>query len=69
MGNLSQFVKKENPWWKSFFSDNVEWSSKNFWKIVHGYVEANLKQQEVKYLVAVSYNFFLEIPSILEIGM
>ena len=47
--------------WKIFFSDNVEWSSKNLWKMVSTDVKANLKQQEIKDLVAVSYKFFLDV--------
>ena len=48
MGSLSEFVKKGESMTKIFFSDNVEWSSKNLWKMMSG----NIKQQEVKDLVA-----------------
>ena len=48
MGGLSEFVKKGESMTKIFFSDNVEWSSKNLWKMMSG----NIKQQEVKDLVA-----------------
>ena len=37
---------------KIFFSYNVEWSSKNLWKMMSADVKANIKQQEIKYLVA-----------------
>ena len=42
---------------KIFFSHNVEWSSKNLRKIISADVKANKKKQEIKDLVAVSYNF------------
>ena len=45
-------LKKENLWQKSFFSYNVEWSSKNLWKMMAADVKANIKQLEIKYLVA-----------------
>ena len=51
-------LKKEKLWWKSFFSDDVEWSPKNMWKVMPADVKANKKQQEIKDLVVVSYNFF-----------
>ena len=38
-------------------NDNVEWSSKNLWKMMSANVKANIKQQEIKDLVAVSYIF------------
>ena len=44
---------------KNLFSDNVEWSSENVWKMMPADVKANIKQQEIRDLVAVSYNFFL----------
>ena len=35
-------LKKENLWQKCFsFSDNVEWSSKNLWKMISAAEEAN----------------------------
>ena len=34
---------------------NVEWISKNLWKMISADVQANIKQQEVKVLVTVSY--------------
>ena len=42
---------------QNLFLDNVGWSSKNLWKIVSADVKANIKQQEVKALVTVSYKF------------
>ena len=42
---------------KIVFSDNVEWSSKNLWKMMSAGVKCNTKQ--IKDLVAVSYKFFL----------
>ena len=53
---LSESVKKEKLWWKSFL-DNVELSSKNKWKMMSANVKANIKQQEIKDLVAAS-SFF-----------
>ena len=50
-------VKKENLGWKSFFSDNIVWSSKNLWKMISADVKADIKQQEIQYLVVVSYEF------------
>ena len=38
---LSESVKKENLWWKYFFSDNVEWISKYLCKMTSD-VKANL---------------------------
>ena len=59
---LSEFLplKRWVEWirWKILFSDNVEWSSKNLWKMISADVKANIKQQEINDLVAVSYNFF-----------
>ena len=49
-------LRKENLWWKSFFADNLEWSSINLWKMISADVKAN-KKQEIKYLVSVSYKF------------
>ena len=43
-------VKKEKLVTKIFFSYNVEWSSKNLWKMISADVKA--KQQEIKDLVA-----------------
>ena len=43
---------------KTFLSDNVEWSSKNLWKMISADVKANKKQQEIKDLVALSYKFY-----------
>ena len=40
--------------WEVFFSENVEWSSRNLWKTISADVKANIKQQEIKDLVAVS---------------
>ena len=46
-------LKKEYLWQKLFL-DNVEWSSKNLWKIISADVKkANIKQQGIKHLVAV----------------
>ena len=52
---------------KIFFSGNIKWSSKNLWKRISADVKANIKQQEIKDLVVVSYKFLLEVPSKLEI--
>ena len=56
VGGWVNLIKKENLW-QIFFSDNVEWSSKNYWKMISADVKANLKQQELKDLGAVSYKF------------
>ena len=56
VGVWVNLIKKENLW-QIFFSDNVEWSSKNYWKMISADVKANLKQQELKDLGAVSYKF------------
>ena len=42
---------------ENLFLDNVEWSSKNLWKMMSANVKANIKQQEIKDLVAAS-SFF-----------
>ena len=42
---------------ETLFLDNVEYSSKNLWKIMSANVKPNIKQQETKDLVAVSYIF------------
>ena len=42
---------------KIFSLDNVEWSSKNLWKMISANVKGNIKQQEIKDMVAVSYIF------------
>ena len=34
-------LKKKNLWRKSFISDNVEWSSKNVWKMISADVKVN----------------------------
>ena len=45
---LSKSIKKGQFIHKNLFSDNVEWSSKNLWKMVSVDVKANIKQQEIK---------------------
>ena len=57
MGGLSESVKKEKFATKNLFSDNIEWSSKNLWKMISADVKANIKQQEIKDLAGVSYRF------------
>ena len=52
---------------KIFFPDNVEWHGKNLSKMISADVKANVKQQEINYLVALSYKFLQEVPSKLEI--
>ena len=52
---------------KIFFSDNVEWRSRNLSKMVSVDVTANVKQQETNYQVAVSYTLSQGVPSKLEI--
>ena len=56
--SFSESVKKRKLLTKIFFSGNFEWSSKNLWKMMSaGVKKCNIKQ-EIKDLVAVSYNFF-----------
>ena len=57
MGGFSESVKKWKIVTKIFFSDNVERSSKNLWKMMSADVKANIKQQEIKDLVAVNLTF------------
>ena len=38
---MNESVKKGKFMKKIFFSDNVEWSSKNFWKMIPANVKAN----------------------------
>ena len=52
---------------KIFFSDNVEWSLRNFWKIVSSDVKPNVKLQEIKELFPVSFKFLYEVPTKSEI--
>ena len=47
---LSETIKMEKK-----YSDNVEWISKNLWKMISTDIKANNKQQEIKDLLAVSY--------------
>ena len=49
---LSESVKKEDLPRKSF-SENVEWSSKKFWKMISPNIKTDVKQ-EINKLVAVS---------------
>ena len=44
-GVLSESVKKGKIMTKIFFSDNIEWSSKNLWKMISADVKANIKQK------------------------
>ena len=55
-GGLSEAVKKKICD-KNLFSNNIEWNSKKLWKIISADAKANIKQQEIKELVAVSYTF------------
>ena len=51
-GGLSESAKKEKFVTKIFLSDNDKWSSNNLWKIMPDDVKVNIKQQEIKDLVA-----------------
>ena len=53
----SESVKKRKCLTKIFFSDNVEWSSKNLWKMMSSDVKANIKQWEIRDPVAYITNF------------
>ena len=55
MEGLIESVKKKNLWQKCFSSDSIVWSSKNQWKMISADVKSNVKQQEIKDLVAASY--------------
>ena len=46
MGGLSEYVKKAKLMTKIFFPDNVEWISKNWWKMISADVKANTKQKK-----------------------
>ena len=48
---LSESVKKE----KLCFSSDVVWRSSNYRKIISAGVKSNIKQREIKYLVAAFY--------------
>ena len=50
-------LKKENSRQISFFSDNVVWSSKNYWKMISADVKSNIKEQKIKDLVTASDKF------------
>ena len=54
-GESENALEKGNLRQKSF-SDNIEWSSKKLSKMISTDIKTNLKQ-EIKELVAVSYNF------------
>ena len=41
MGGLSESIKKGKIVTKSFFSDNVEWGSKNLGKMIYADVKVN----------------------------
>ena len=62
-GNLSESVKNENLWQKSFFSENVEWSSnkekkqKTFWFYLKIFYKNYL--QSLKYNLKRTYIFHL----------
>ena len=51
-GGLSESVKNS---WPNSLIFNVVGISKNLWKMISADVQANIKQQEVKVLVTVSY--------------
>ena len=53
---MSESVKKGKFMTRISFSDNVELSSKNLWKMISADVKANIKQ-EIKDLVGVSCKF------------
>ena len=46
MGGLSESVKKGKFMTKIFFPNNVEWSSKNWQKMISADVKANIKQKK-----------------------
>ena len=56
-------LKKRKFETKIFFSDNVKWSSKKLLKMISSAEKTNVKQQEIKEMVAVSYKSLLEGPS------
>ena len=54
-GGLSESIKKGKFMTKIFFPDNVEWSSKNQWKMISADIKSNIKQKEIKDLVTASH--------------
>ena len=54
---IRETVKKGKFVTKIFFSDNVEWSSKNLWKMIFADVKANKNNTKIKDLVVASYKF------------
>ena len=46
---------------KIFLADNVEWSSKNLWKMMSADLKTSIIQQEIKGLVAHLTNFIHEL--------
>ena len=54
---IREIVKKGKFVTKIFFSDNVEWSSKNLWKMIFADVKANKNNTKIKDLVVASYKF------------
>ena len=58
---LSESVKKGKFKTKIFFSDNVELSPKNLWKMISADLKQNIlqtnKKEEIRIWVAVSYKF------------
>ena len=68
MGGLSESIKKEKFKMKIFFSDNVEWSSKNL-KKMSANVKANIaKTTRNKRSDGFSYKSSHAVPSKLEIN-
>ena len=66
MGDLSESIKKRKIRDKNiFFSDNIEWGSRNMWKMMSADVKANVKQynKQIIEVVSVSYIFYFFIRS------
>ena len=66
MGDLSESIKKRKIHDKNiFFSDNIEWGSRNMWKMMSADVKANVKQynKQIIEVVSVSYIFYFFIRS------
>ena len=66
MGDLSESIKKRKIRDKNiFFSDNIDWGSRNMWKMMSADVKANVKQynKQIIEVVSVSYIFYFFIRS------
>ena len=54
---VSEFVKKRKFVPKIYFSDNVEWSSKSFWKMISAGVKYMHIAPKYTYTLSIQYFF------------